>query len=738
MNRTATGFLIMLLSSTHLAHAQTPADAASPELPAESATPSRSGEALEEIVVTAQRRSETLQNVPISASAFDTKALSRLGVTDLPNLSSVVPNLTLTGPWGYSSPQASIRGVGVSVFTQTTEGAVAIYVDDVYRSNPSTQSLNAYDIERVEILRGPQGTLYGRNATAGVISVISRKPNFTTNGMASVEYGRFNTVNAIAAGETVLSEGVGVRAAVNYRYSDGDRYNLRSGERENGQDSLFGRLTFRVQPEGSAFDSTLTLVGNRVRNGVQTLKSFGIVPNSGPPAPGQGPSTNPTTPTGANPITGYVDTDGRFDTRADADEYENIDLLGATLNMSYDFDFAKLTAITAIVDAQRDASVDADASPLPLAHATFGSDATAFTQELRLASNGGGPLSWLAGGSYLHERLRINNTNLLFFANTATVDALQKTDSIAGFVDITYKITDQLTLRAGGRYTHDRKTFGTDQVNPLIGLVIDYNDRKSWGAWSWRGVAEYRPTGRILLYASAARGFRSGGFNVNLYFDTAAQVPVDPETATNYEIGAKTQWLDNKLRINATLFNTTIDDLQVLIPSGIGQKLVNAGRARSRGAEIEIEAAPVRGLRASASLGFLSAKYRDFVLVTNGPNYRGQYLNYSPRFKATAEISYTTPLSEALDGVVAIDGNYRSSFYNNPENDPRSGDDGYGLVNGRIGVNGGDGAWDASLWMRNIFKEKFSYGGLNLQGFGFYQQRLGEPRTYGVSLSYRF
>jgi len=700
---------------------------------------------LEEIVVTAQRRSESLQQVPIAASVLDSDRLDRAGVRDLDDLTRVVPNVNFTGPFGASSPQATIRGVGVSVFTQNTEGAVALYADEVYLNNPAVQTLNAFDLERVEVLRGPQGTLYGRNATGGVLNFISRKPEFDSNGFVNLSYGRFDTIDATAGGEVALAPTLGLRAAVNYRYSDGDRRDLLLGDRINGQDALAGRITLRFQPD-DALDVLLKVHGNRIRNGVPNQKVIGVVPRPGR-VPGPDENINPTTPTGANPITGYIDTPGPWTTRSGLDQFENIDVLGATLTVSRDFGAATLTSISAVIDADRQAQVDADASPFPLAHATFGSKSMQYTQDLRLASESG-RFGWIVGASYLHEKLRIDNTNLLFFTNQARVASRQKTDSIAAFVDLSYEISDAVAVRAGGRYTHDRKAFSTSQFNPLAPaslmpflpppLLVEYDDEESWDALSGSAVIEYTGIERTLLYAKVAHAFRAGGFNTNLYFDPSSQVPVDPETVTSVEAGSKSDLLGRRLRLNTSLFYSWAKDLQVLLPSGIGQALRNAASARIKGAEIELEALPFDALRANLSVGLLDAEYDDFVLFPGGPNYKGQQLVYSPEVKLSGGFRYTQTLEAATQAFAAVDGSYQSKFYNNPENDIRSGGRGYFIWNAAVGIEEPDGRWSLSAFVRNASNKAYNLGGLNLSGFGFYQNRFGTPRTFGIALAYRF
>ncbi|WP_152414586.1 TonB-dependent receptor [Blastomonas sp. AAP53] len=579
---------------------------------------------LSEIVVTAERRSENLQKTALAVSAVDGAALQAANISQPQDLSKLIPALKLSSSGGNGT-QVTIRGVGNFAGNAYSEPAVAINLDGVYLARSGGPNGLFYDLERVEVLKGPQGTLYGRNATAGAINVIARKPTDTLSAEGAFTVGNYDLVRGEAAVNVPLAEGAALRVAGIFVRRDGY---MSDGYNDDRSESIRAQLQLDMTDRLSVL-----LSGDYVHVGGNGTAGV-FAPFLNPDDPYLGPTRDGTNAIlteaslaisrGGNPnLLPKVRDDGFVD----------MDNWGVSATISYDLDGVDLTVIPAY--RRSDNSYLHYAAGFPI---TASELSKATSVEVRLGSSDASPIKWLVGGYYFDEAL-----NFDLFANQGvafnrTVPDL-KTRSYAAFGQLTYSMTDTFRVTAGGRYTNERKTQSGVNGGPLPPVpagfpgpaVAFYNlacapydaaASTCFGALdgvvrdskvTWKAGVEYDAGDRSLLYANVATGFKAGGFYASLTPNT-----FKPETLTAYTVGSKNRFLDNTLQLNLEAFYWVYKDKQIthlgpILPGGFGLITENAGKADIYGAEIELLWQPVASDRFSANLQYLNSKYSDFT-----------------------------------------------------------------------------------------------------------------------------
>jgi iron complex outermembrane receptor protein len=739
-----------------------------------------------DIVVTAQRREQNLQDVPVAVTAFSGETIANLGIQSSADIAGVVPNLEIGLPAGEGNqPLIYIRGVGLSDTNSNNAGANGVYVDEVYIASPGAQTFQLFDLERVEVLKGPQGTLYGRNATGGAINFISAKPSreFTAQGSFSVS--SFDTVSGEAAVGGPISDRARFRISGTGTQSKGYVHNLLTGRRENGLGSfaLRGQLALDVTDN---FDALLNVHGGKVDVRSPQFRSLGLLD----------PDTGFTTLCASDAIAanlcgnalGYVSPQGFYDGDYNKSERLEVGNWGTSARLNWDLGGVTLTSISAYDWNDKTHREDSDASPDSLLQIDYKVRSESFTQELRLSGAGGG-VNWVAGVYYLHETLRQNQTVDLFrdlraftpdggaylplspddptppvlFSRTLNS---QKTDAASIFGQIEIELAPSLRATVGGRYNYERKKFtaaaqyeeGAITFGPYedAGVVYDavtvpvaggiapnyaFHQRKSFKNVSFKVGLDYDVTDDVMAYASVATGFKSGGFNGGfLDFDPAqAEIQAQPfneETLTAYEIGLKSTLLDRRLRFNAAAFYYDYKDLQLYTLINTGalplSLLDNAANATIYGAEFEMIARPVDRLDITLNLGLLDTEIKNFV--TADADYSGNRLALSPKLTFSGVVNYEVPLSSGLALTIQPSFSYRSSQYFSADNNPLMKQDGYWLLGGRVALKDEGGRWEVALFGRNLTRKKYINYAVDLSDFGFIEQFRGEPRMFGIEL----
>jgi iron complex outermembrane recepter protein len=703
---------------------------------------------LDEIVVTAQRREQRLQDVPVSVSVFDDRFLERSRVATVSDLVAFTPGVNGTTV-SQTTPRITIRGVSTEDFGAGSDPALGIYIDDVYLGRGVSSVTDLFDVERVEIVKGPQGSLFGRNTTAGAISIVTARPDADAPaGSIEAVYGRFDQFDVRGMMNLPLGDGLALRVAGSSRTRDGFVSN-----------TLGGRIG-AIQSQ--AIRTSLGLEQGRSRANV----SFEYRNTRGQPGPYINPflvGTDPYGPISSNLIDGTAD-----EARDDLEAFRLTFRFETELS-----DSIRLTSITAYNGFTNSYLEDNDASPATFLH--FGTDGRqdSFSQELRLNGESG-PVTWFLGASAASDDIASTQyaivseedfCGVLFGADCTTAIgapgdptvreasvARSRNTAYAVYGDVTFAATDRLDLIAGLRFSADRKRFSVgfppagNLLGPLILVppspetlagfgTVDANGtlRQSYSDTSWqpRAAVNYRASDLVSLYASASRGYKAGGFN-----QLSPGPAFDPESIWSYEIGVKGELADRRLRFDLSAYHFTYSDLQVLVNFAGSVVTRNAASAKGTGFEASVTASPVRGFTLSGGLAYQDVTYGDFI-PSPGEDFSGNRLVRSPRFSANLIADAAVPMSERVELLGRVEFSYRSSQYFRPSNADFERQDGYALVNASAGF-GLDERFTLRGFVQNLFDERYIVdASTTVPDFLAYTQR-GEPRTYGVQLSARF
>ncbi|EIZ78648.1 TonB-dependent receptor [Novosphingobium sp. Rr 2-17] len=730
--------MMAVLSTT--AYAQSGAVPTAPA-PAEAQDTTTQNGSLEEIVVTAQKREQNLQDVPVAVSAISSEQIEARGVSAITDVARVSPSLTITENTNATGSSINLRGIGTFSFSIGIEPSVAIVVDDVALLQQAQAFSGLNDIERLEVLRGPQGTLFGKNAAAGVINIVTKAPTKQLSGSigATATSDDQRRLEGMLSGP--IGENVGFR--INGFYDDRDGYirNLNTGHMLNGERSYGarGRLDLDVTP---TLDVVLTgnYTNTRSNGQVRTFRSV----NSGASVFGAPISGS---------IVGIEPSDSNYTIRLDTEPLNVSKQAMFTGKATLDLGAANLISITAYQDWRFHFVEDLDTLGTPTLLNTAdptsilpnGSAATAsfhaknFTQELRLVSTGARRFDYLVALFYANghtDRDYARGPNA-----AASWEASADTETFAAFAQGTYDFTDTTHLDAGVRF--NREKIGATFLNTTAGAAAVANNgsclaecrgRDSDNQVTYKASLRQDIAEQVMVYASYATGYKGQGFDISTGFTPArAANPVRPETSQAYEIGLKSRLFDNKLQLNLTGFWTDFKDFQAqggvtLADGTIVPQLSNVGALRSRGVEAELSAKPTRLLRIDASAAYTDAKIREFA---NAPCYTGQTLAQgcvpatggstfqdlsgatlanSPKFKYNISANYDVEFPKlAFDGFITAEWAYQSKVKLDLLGSPISYQDAYGVFNGSVGIQGRDEAdFRVALFVNNLFNQHYA------------------------------
>lgn len=758
---------------------------------------SQSGQ-LERITVTAQKREQSVQEVPISISAYNGEALNELGLTETDQLGQFVPGLEISTSSGEGSQLiVFLRGAGLNDFNTNNAGPIGIYSDEVYISSPALTAFQFFDTQRLEVLKGPQGTLYGRNTTGGAIKFISNKPSdeFEFRGRAS--YATFNTSVVEAAVSGGLTDNVKGRLAFIKNDSDGYMTNLGDPTiPDNSSDDIDASGADSFSYRGFLefdFDDLNVLVnihGVELSSKATSFRSLGTT------------SDGLTRCSDAMIVSnqcvnflGYKSPDDPYSGFYDGQKEIELDSTGAYVEVNYDFNNMTFTSITAYDEIERFLPEETDASPAKILEVVYGVESQTFSQEFRIVG-GNDQFNWLAGAFYLQEDLEQDQTVDIFaeflpllggasdaaglvlgapvlFART---NNLQDIETYAIFGQATYAITDKLNVTLGLRYTEEKRNFSalTQLENstaeselpvvfndegevsfaipygPTSGPLVLYeraNLEVNSEAFSYRVAIDYKVSPNILSYASVSRGYKSGGFNGGfLDLDPAIAelqlVPFDPEFLTAYEIGFKSDLLDNKLRLDGAFFYNDFSDLQVFnlleTESAPVVLLDNASDASVIGFELDATAILSDGLTLTVSAALMDGELKNFQAST-GPDFSGNKIANTPDSSLSTIIRYEHFTNDGAMIAFQTSASYKDDLFFSTENDPVTKQEGYTLVNARVAYENSDGNWSVAAFVNNLADKFYTTNVSNTSTLtGGYTQTLGSPRVVGVELSYKY
>lgn len=734
----------------------------------ESLVASQASGGIEEILITATRRTTSLQSTPASIDVLTGDTLSDSGVTEMRDLVKLSPNLTQQGSFGRAFPSYFIRGIGTTNFNPNTNSKVGIYVDDVYLSSPAVHGAQLFDVERVEIARGPQGTLFGQNTTAGLIHTITRSPVIGGGPDAYIsatagKYGSFSSNGAVGFD---LGGSAAVRLSATTEQGGGWQKNAYLNNKTVGDlDATSARVKLLWRPADN-LDIMFNVHGSVDHSEMTGYKQVGLLDpvTFGPcAAPGLG--------SGCIDFFGYVDTTdpkvGRYNV---PDLTSKVRSVGGSVNITWSLPQGTVTAISAYERNKTRISEDSDGSPNDVIHGAYSSDPKQFTQEIRFASPDDGVLQWIVGGYYFQE----NFSGGVHYATNAfgpgiwvpTVPELQgfgqvssmRTRSAAAFGSVDVHITSQLKASVGLRYTDETKDVNyaafvtqTGGVTPSVYVdpaktrqlailqTIDFNPSKNWQMTSWRASLDYSPTEDVMFYALVSRGFNSGNFNGGAFFDPGEASLVDPERVTDVEGGFKSEWFDNTLRVNADMFHYAFKNQQTFVlaagETGFVQQLANAASSTVWGGELEVTWTPVSGLFLHGGASYTKSKFDQFVSAVAG-DLSGKRLPSSPRVTVTGSAHYDLPLHNMAVISAEVDTHMTSLQYYSADNNPLVSQDAYWLVDGRLAYTTPNGHFTIAIWGKNLTDKKYVAAAYDVSAFGFNDLIFGAPRTFGATGSW--
>ncbi len=725
---------------------------------------------LDTIVVTAQKREQDLQQVGIAITAIDGGTVQSRNITSSADLASRVVGMENYSPYGPgTSANIVIRGIGVNDFGEGHEAPITTYVDEFYIVAVPAVDFALFDIDRVEVLRGPQGTLFGRNSTGGLIHYVTAKPSDALEGYASASLSRFDTLKFEGAVSAPVSEDIAVRLSAFSLRSDGFQRQVNPALERGGQAGTDAvRLQLRRQGD-DGWDVLLKGEYGRLKTVHAYYESLtGYVDND--------TGLVIADPNGRD-IVGYAERDGpaaakntawtNRPARLESEGYSGL------LRLEKSFGDTSFTSVTGYQHYDREMLEDSDGTPNDIVFAAFPYQVDQISQEFRLFHDGA-RTNWTAG-IYALRSIGKNQPSAVFnfpldppapdglytgavFPLSLNADWRLRTNSISAFAQFEHELSDTLTFIAGARLTYDDKSFadadnaafrtcsdgqpgscflvsqgGTGTANPF---ALDYD------AWLVSGKVEldYKPNDDTLFYASVSRGAKAGGFNNGFYPDGTAltQIPYGDETLYAYEIGQKVTLLDRKLRFNSSLFYYHYKDYQVFNYFGL-VGLISNQDARAYGFETEIEARPAAGITLHGSLGYLRTKIYDVskaapsgaIVVADRP------MAFAPKWSGGGGISYAASIG---GGEILLDWNFdtRTSRFAGNFGDPGTELGGYFKHNASVTLKL-DSGWELRAFVDNLGNRKnLTYAGPSFASLGIIQARYAMPRTAGASIAFHW
>jgi len=700
---------------------------------------------LDKITVTARKREETLQEVPIAVTAFTPETLDKLNVQDLADLDAQVPNLTIYAARGSSSTAtAYIRGIGQADPLWGVDPGVGIYLDDVYIARPQGALLDVFDVGRIEVLRGPQGTLYGKNTIGGAIKYISRALPTETEGFAQLTVGNYNQLDAKAAlGGSIGGPDSGLRARVSVASMNRDGFGTNLLNDQEVSDKEINAARFQLGAyAGDDLDIQFALDWIDDQSGVRGAKML---------------AANPLAPT-------FAPLDDRYDIRSGMPNVNDTVMKGGSITVNWRAtDNWVFKYVAAKRESDTETNIDFDTTPLKLVDVrAFYSDSQV-THELQANFDAGGRARGVmglysfdgdAGGqvlNYFFNPLQpVALTNPLFGDTQGVVN----TKSFAAYADWTFDLTDRLKLDVGARYTDEDKHaialnrfYLTPTYETSWGTAANFDKTVNFKNLSPKISLDYEITPDIMIYGVASRGFKSGGYNIraNTTAVPRSGEPFDDEQVDSYEIGSKMAFFDQSLFLNVAAFHNVYKDIQLSVftsytlPNGSQSffgDFTNAGKGTINGAEIEYQWLPNEHWLISGNLAWLDAKYDEFI--TSGVNVAdSQYFTNAPEFSGALNVEYRMPLANGGNLSARVGYSYQSEVWPTTDLSPAIKQEGYGLVGAGVIWKVND-SWQLSLQGSNLADEEYRTTGYNIPAYGVLTGFYGPPRQYSLTARYDF
>ncbi len=683
---------------------------------------------IKDIIVTAQRRSESLQNVPVAVTALTPETLAVAGVASTDDLKALTPGLNFnTNLGGFGQPR--IRGVGTTATGPGIENPTATYIDNVYIGTSAGALFALNDVDQVAVLKGPQGTLFGRNATGGLIQVTTRAPSIEPHAEVQFGYGNYKTVNASGYVTGGITDTLAASITGLYEnQADGFGKNLFNGQDIQTHREVAGRVKLQWKPDAL---TKVTLSGDysQITAADPAIRTYGLT-MFGTPTPG-----------------------GNRDIDLDVQPYLNSRQWGTSLTAERDLGGVQLVSISAYRDSKFHVIFDADQLPINGLALDETQIDKQFSQELQLQSTGGGPFKWVAGAFYFHsigkyDPIRTTGAFLAspFFPLQAVdlyVD--QRLDSYAGYAQGTYAIDDATNITAGLRFTSDHRKIVESQTLTVAGFPVPQapvSEAKTFNKLTWRLAIDHRFSPDVMAYASYNRGFKSGSFAP----DTFPIAVLEPETLDAFEVGLKTELFDRKVRFNVAAFYYDQKNLQVnQIVQGV-LLVYNASGSTSYGIDADLQARVTNNFTINAGASYLHARYKTFLnafelfpLPTGGNSFdqngnaTGNRLQNTPDSTINAGATYDIPTSSGKF-TLAANFYHNSGYFADPQNRLRQAP--YELVDASVSWVSPDGHMLIRIWSKNL-TNSFYYQQTNPLNVGD-NYVAAAPRTFGGTIGFKF
>jgi iron complex outermembrane receptor protein len=741
---------------------------------------------LEEVIVTSQKRAQPLNDVGIAVSAFSGEQMKDLGIVTAGDLAKHTPGLYLTDAGASGIPVYTIRGIGFDDISPNSNGTVGLYLDEVAYAYPVMTRGIQYDMERIEVLKGPQGDLYGRNNTGGAINFISNKPTESFEAGVTAEYGRYDYQRLTAYASGPFSDKVRARAVIDStQQNDGWQKNEVTGETLGEIDSLGYRflLDWNITEN---LDAMFKVHGSKDESDNPVPQSFLASPSSDASAYPYYYDDPWAFAKGGEPrIVEDLDDNNAAIWNPGADLGRDNKATGASLTLTWDTEHFTLTSITAGDKFEREETGDWDGVLDDRSTLTMETEIESFSQELRLTSNASGPLSWIGGAYFATDEVkddnefRFDDASNSFGANESKTLYTQDTDIAAVYGHAEYQFSEQWRLTGGLRYTEEKReidicTYDTD--NSLSGLwnllgltntngeAFKQGDCITLGDFNGVGfnndvfsesIDVEKVTGKIgldwlpnddwLVYGSVSSGFKSGGFNGQTSSGQKSYFPYDEEELLSYELGFKATLLEGSMQVNGSAFYYDYTDKQVADATpdaifGFLTQIKNVPESEVTGLEMEMIWRPITGLDVKLAGTWLDTEVKefdkgfDFETFTEDLDFSGNELPNSASAQYNALVAYQWPVSDNMNLRIQADYMYTDAYFSYLSNNPTDEVDSYNLVNTRLALQSADGAWEVAAWGKNITDEYYYVS--NTIGNDVFMRYAGMGATYGISVSY--
>ncbi len=678
---------------------------------------------LKPIIVTAQRREENLQDVPVSITAMNSKEIKNRGIDRVFDLQNSVPNFFLGDGTFNRRASSSIRGIAGATRAPGVEKRANYYLDDVYMGRSIAIDMDLFDLERLEILKGPQGTLYGKNTVSGAINLTTRKPVNRWETTISVDAGNLNYLNSsVVINAPLTDNNLFARFSGKLMRRDGFVTNLYNNKDMNGQNILTGRFQIRYLPSPN-FDINLSFSALRDRRDRRTA---GIAL--------EGP--------------GYAAAPDPREVSHDLTEFEHRDIFGSALNMVYNFsNNYSLKSITAYRKIKDWGNLDQDLSPELFYYNTIDTSEDAhFTQEIRLSSPLYEHFNFVAGIFYFYQKsdqtFDVKQSPNGVLPNFDLVSSGPvKSNSLAGYFHSNFNLINKLSLFGGIRYTYEYKSINWNQSfnYPFLINLQNYTDKYKKGIFSPQIGLQYKPQDQLMFYGKTTWGYKSGGWG-NHTVTSLEYLKLEPEYAVSYEIGVKLTAFNEKLSFNSAIFLSKYDNFQTEVWQNIGgfttPVYTNAAKVTSKGFEMELITSPLKNLSLYGSFGYVDATYDEFNSAP-GYDYTGNKLELAPETEYNFSIEYKLPVINIGTFSIRSDFIHKDDYYFDASNTLDFLIKGYDLIDGKIGYESVNGSLGIFLWGKNLSDELYMLTRAEVPDplkYAWY----GMPRTFGIQATYSF